>query len=70
MEYVDWAWRQVLEEKGWKQSQCNGAWIRKHYNRKSEIVGGSYIPRYTREVNRLRRLGIVKQSTTKQKGEK
>ena len=56
---MDWAWRQALARHGWKQSQCTGGWFRRHEKRRAEFVGGDYIPRYAREVRRLRRLGSL-----------
>ena len=46
------AWRAILGAHGWRQSQANGSWHREHPNRKTEIVGGPYIPHYEREVRK------------------
>ena len=52
---MNWAWRQALQNHGWKQSQCDGSWFRRHSNRRTEFVGGDYIPQYKREVLQIRR---------------
>ena len=55
---MGYAWRAVLTLHGWKQSQCDGCWFRTHNDvgkeRRTEFVGGPYIPRYAREVARIR----------------
>ena len=57
---MDWAREEALKQHGWKKSQFNCAWVRVHdelgKERRTEIVGGHYIPEYKRDANRIRKL--------------
>lgn len=61
---MDWAREEALKQHGWKKCQCSGAWVRKHdelgKERRTEIVGGYYIPEYKRDANRIRALARKK----------
>lgn len=55
---MDWAREEALKQHGWKQSQCDTSWFRKHdkigKERKTEFVGGNFIPEYKRDVKRIK----------------
>jgi len=63
---MNWAHKIILDQHGWKKSIENGGWYREHKKldrtiRKTEFVGGNtslYLPRYTREVAKLIKLGF------------
>lgn len=65
---MNWAHKIILDQHGWKKSQLTGGWYREHKKldqttRKTEFVGGEtspYLPRYTREVVKLIKLGFDK----------
>lgn len=61
MDTIDWAWEEALKQHGWKKSQSDGAWVRVHdklgKERRTEFVSGHYIPKYKRDVNRIRKNG-------------
>ena len=63
---MNWAHKIILDQHGWKKSKSGGGWYREHKTldktvRKTEFVGGDtspYLPRYTREVVKLIRMGL------------
>lgn len=65
---MNWAHKIILDQHGWKKSRDGGGWYREHKKldktiRKTEFVGGDtshYLPRYTREVVKLLKLGFDK----------
>lgn len=57
---MDWAREEALKQHGWKRSQLDGSWYRRHdelgKERRTEFAGGPYLPEYKRDANRIRKL--------------
>ena len=48
-----WAHKKALLLHGWKISECDGSWYKKYEKRKTEFLGGPYLPQYKRTIKKI-----------------